>query len=625
MFFVPSLAKSGFRAVLFPAFLLVALVWLIGAVSAQAQTELIERVEILEDPTAALTVDQIDMGAFRPSELAFAKGYTTSAFWLRLHVRGIPGKDDYDLIVRPTTLDDVSLYVPDSTKAGGWRVTHIGGLSPVGDEHWASSLRTFAIDPAKDGEVYLVRVASTGSLGVILTALVEAEAHRLGLLIDLRQIGYLALMLALIVWALRMAVLTREPQFRWFAAMQAVWIAHNAFHFGYMTVLFPLVQNDYFYMAYRGLVIVMTLLTIRFHKAVLVRFAPPRAARLLFDLAMVIIGFALAMFVLGYRNAALTLNALAIVSTPVVLMVNAFTARKDASPGLITMRVIYSILSATLAVWVVALIGVTDIGVETQWGVLLHGLATGLLMFSILHLYGKNLLADAERAKAEIVKSEERRGFEQEQNRMLVRLFDMLTHETKNAMAVINMSASAPNFGPRQRGRVETAIRDLTSVIDRCSESLRMDTVGQVVDLVACDAADILRDLCRDNSNAARIQLTAPPAAWVHSDPVLLRVIFGNLIENALKYSPPQSLVHVVIQPKAMGQQVIWFENEVGAAGLPDPARVFEKYYRSDRALAQIGSGLGLYLVKGVARNLGGGISYDPEEGRARFRLWLPC
>ena len=79
------------------------------------------------------------------------------------------------------------------------------------------------------------------------------------------------------------------------------------------------------------------------------------------------------------------------------------------------------------------------------------------------------------------------------------------------------------------------------------------------------------------------------------------------------------------MQPQAMGQQVIWFENKEGPAGLPDSAHVFERYYRSKRAMSQIGSGLGLYLMQGLVRNLGGSISYEPKEGRARFRLWLPC
>jgi signal transduction histidine kinase len=152
-----------------------------------------------------------------------------------------------------------------------------------------------------------------------------------------------------------------------------------------------------------------------------------------------------------------------------------------------------------------------------------------------------------------------------------------------------------------------------------------MDMHEQLITSEPCEPAAILRELCLANSAGARILLTPQPEALVRSDPVVLRVIFGNLIENALKYSRPESHVNVIMRPKAMGQLVIWFENEEGAAGLPDPARVFEKYYRSSRAMSQIGSGLGLYLVQGLVRNLGGGITYEPEEGRARFRLWLPC
>ena len=66
-------------------------------------------------------------------------------------------------------------------------------------------------------------------------------------------------------------------------------------------------------------------------------------------------------------------------------------------------------------------------------------------------------------------------------------------------------------------------------------------------------------------------------------------------------------------------------ENDAGQAGLPDPAKVFQKYYRSHRAQSQIGSGLGLYLVQGLVRLLGGGIAYEPLSNRVRFRLWLPC
>ena len=112
---------------------------------------------------------------------------------------------------------------------------------------------------------------------------------------------------------------------------------------------------------------------------------------------------------------------------------------------------------------------------------------------------------------------------------------------------------------------------------------------------------------------------------YIFGEPGLFTQAVSNLIENALKYSPAGSRVDVALAEAPEGRLEITVENDAGQAGMPDPARVFERYYRSPRALSQIGSGLGLYLVQGLVRILGGGIAYEPQGGRVRFRLWLPC
>ncbi len=598
---------------------------LIGAAVTKGQTELIDKVEILEDPTAALTVGQIDMKAFHPANRVIIEGYTNSAFWIRLHVREVSGEQYYKLSVRPTDLDEITLYVPDAAQPDGWRAIHAGGLNRVVDAQKPSSLRAFRINPAVDGGVYLVRVASMGALGIKVSALVEFEAERQSLRADLSQISYLCLMLALMIWAMRLAFVTDEPLLWLYGATQAAWITHNAIHFGYADVFIPNSIAPQVHMANRGLVILASFLTLMLHTAMLGRFSPPRSSLLLLRAILGIVILSIVLFVFGKFSPALELNAVAMLVAPVCFLINAFTARKSPPPGLITLRVIYSLFNLVLFAWILTLVGLLQSDTYAQWALMIYGLASGLLMGSFLNAISKHRLAEAEQAQLSNLQLKERSRVEQAQNQTLTRFIDMLTHETKNAMAVINMSASAPNFGQRQRDRVSAAISGLTSVIDRCSQSLRMDMQDEVVTPELCDPAGILRDLCQTNPLAARIKLTAQQEAWLHSDPALLRVIFANLIENALKYSPPQSVVHVIMQPAAMSQQLIWFENEEGAAGLPDPVHVFEKYYRSNRAMVQIGSGLGLYLVQGLVRNLGGGISYEPKEGRARFRLWLPC
>lgn len=598
---------------------------IINAAVSTSQNELIEKVEILEDPTAALTVDQIQTRAFSPANRVILIGYSSSAFWIRLHVRPVPNQDYYKLTVRPTSLDEITMYAPDPTEPLGWRVTYAGGLNRLIDPHLRFSSRAFRINPAMDGRLYLVRVASKGALGVEVSALLEADADRVALMRDMFQISYLCLMLALMIWAIRLALLTDEILLWLFAAMQAAWIAHNTIHFGYVDVFIPINFSGSVYMVNRGLVILASILTTTFHRTMLARFTPPRLSLMLLDALYLIYATSIILFISEQFSLALGLNAIAIGIGPLLLLVNVFTARQNAPPGLLTLKVIYSLFNLALSSWVLIFAGLWQGSTYAQWALFTYGLASGALMGSFLLSLSRHMLTEAEQAKSLNIQLEMRTQLEHAHNLSLMKFIDMLTHETKNAMAVISLSSATPGFGPRQLSRVNVAISNLTSVIERCSQALRMDMRDQVVACEPCVPASILTELCQANPSGARIQLTIQPDTILHSDPVLLKVIFGNLIENALKYSPPDSIVHVAMLPKTSDQQVIWFENDAGSAGLPDPAHVFEKYYRSSRAMSQIGSGIGLYLVKGLAHNLGGEIRYEPEGGRARFRLWLPC
>lgn len=586
---------------------------------------LIREIAILRDPVGTMTIDAMGGQTFKPSGKMITEGYTGDAFWVRLTVLPAPGGAETVLVVRPPTFDRVTLYAPDEDDPGRWVARTLGGRVAVGTEEWASSLRGFGIEPKPEGTVYFLRLETMGSFTAYIEALPKFAAYRKGLLLDFVQITYLSMMLVLMLWSLRMAILIREGLFAWFAVLQAAWIFHNVFYFGYISLAAPNLLQEAVFMIYRSAVICASALSIVFHRVLLRRFDPHWATLRLLEAMILIILVAFVIFWVGDRTTALRINGLTIAATPFVFFAAAFTARTSASPGLRVMRIIYAILSGALLLWVLTLVGLFHIGTFTLYGTMIHGTATGVLMAIILHLHAQNLLAEAQRAQTALAALQERRAIEEEQKHTLMRFIDMLTHETKNAMAVINMSVSAPNFGARQRSRVSDAIRDLTTVIDRCNQSVQLDNVEQSITLVACDPALILREACSTHLAAERTVLRAPERLALHSDPVLLRVILSNLIENALKYSPVGSRVDVALAKSPEGRVEITVENEVGQTGLPDPARVFERYYRSPRALSQIGSGLGLYLVQGLVRILGGGIAYEPDAGRVRFRLWLPC
>ncbi len=111
---------------------------------------------------------------------------------------------------------------------------------------------------------------------------------------------------------------------------------------------------------------------------------------------------------------------------------------------------------------------------------------------------------------------------------------------------------------------------------------------------------------------------------WVDVDYERFMRALGNLLENAKKYSIPETLIQVkmsVVQKMAC----ISISNETNEIGEEDLKRIFERFYRKDEARGQqAGTGLGLAIVKKIMERLGGKVEADWENGRICFRLYLP-
>ena len=114
--------------------------------------------------------------------------------------------------------------------------------------------------------------------------------------------------------------------------------------------------------------------------------------------------------------------------------------------------------------------------------------------------------------------------------------------------------------------------------------------------------------------------------AVVQGDRRQLASAVGNLLENAVKYSDPGDVVQVRVRHEAEMVEIAVTDEGVG---IPrhDLDRVFERFYRVDRARSRTtgGTGLGLSIVRHVASNHGGEISVDSIEGEgSTFLLRLP-
>jgi len=115
-----------------------------------------------------------------------------------------------------------------------------------------------------------------------------------------------------------------------------------------------------------------------------------------------------------------------------------------------------------------------------------------------------------------------------------------------------------------------------------------------------------------------------PPDAMV--DPKRLRQIFANLLGNALRYTPPDGTVDVVV--RAVGDEVEVSVSDTGPGITPkDLDHLFERFFRGDasRNRSVGGSGLGLAIVKQWVEAHGGRVwAENRPEGGARFTFWVP-
>jgi len=109
---------------------------------------------------------------------------------------------------------------------------------------------------------------------------------------------------------------------------------------------------------------------------------------------------------------------------------------------------------------------------------------------------------------------------------------------------------------------------------------------------------------------------------WV--DAKLMRQIFNNLIGNAIKYSPPKSVVNVVIR---LVHTELLIEVSDKGIGIPtaDHAHLFEPFFRASNVGVCSGTGLGLAVTKRAVELHGGKIGFRSlPNGGTTFHIRLP-
>jgi two-component system phosphate regulon sensor histidine kinase PhoR len=155
-------------------------------------------------------------------------------------------------------------------------------------------------------------------------------------------------------------------------------------------------------------------------------------------------------------------------------------------------------------------------------------------------------------------------------------------------------------------------VEQITELIDEVLFLSELESGARVVSLGATAVRPVIEEALEELTERAE---RAGVALRVEGNdvelairPRMLRVVAQNLAENAIRYAGPDSTFILAVERAPSGAVVLVGQDDgvgVGEAELP---RLFERFYRSDRARASRGTGLGLAIVKHVVTQAGGSV-----------------
>jgi two-component system sensor histidine kinase SenX3 len=162
--------------------------------------------------------------------------------------------------------------------------------------------------------------------------------------------------------------------------------------------------------------------------------------------------------------------------------------------------------------------------------------------------------------------------------------------------------------------------------LSRLQGAERLPNVTDVeVDSIVSEA--ISRHKVAADNAAIEVRTDAPSGLRVLGDQTLLVTALANLVSNAIAYSPRGSLVTISRRRRGDNIEIAVTDRGIGIA-LEDQERVFERFFRGDKARSRAtgGSGLGLAIVKHVAANHNGSIGVWSKPGTgSTFTLSIPA
>jgi len=220
-------------------------------------------------------------------------------------------------------------------------------------------------------------------------------------------------------------------------------------------------------------------------------------------------------------------------------------------------------------------------------------------------------------------------------------LMQMAAHDLRNPLSeaigflyllVEELGEELGEIGPEKEdyvARIQRALHRVDGLIEAILMHERATTgqlerhpcdLNAIVDLVVLE----FEPVAAQKSQRLSVERTATPL-MVYGDALLLQQAIGNLVSNAIRYTPTEGLI--AVQTREAGDEHMVIVRDTGPGiGPEDLQKLFRPFVRLKSAGQERGSGLGLSLVKTVVERHGGRISVDSTPGQGTvFAVHLPA
>ena len=169
----------------------------------------------------------------------------------------------------------------------------------------------------------------------------------------------------------------------------------------------------------------------------------------------------------------------------------------------------------------------------------------------------------------------------------------------------------------------------LIQIVDDLLNVARLEAGTLAVSLDAVDVVEVAREAAAtaeahaDGLHSFAVDAEPGPLV-VRADREKLGQVLTNLLDNAVKYSPEGGTITLSARRRTDAVEVAVVDEGIGIAR-SEQQRIFAKFFRTEAGTGAAGTGLGLFLVRGLVAAMGGRVWVESEEGRgSRFAFELP-